>query len=65
MPKIDRRARNSGARLAAEKERRESNLVWAGNVRVSAAEVASWQLGPDLIERGAASSPARRLSNAR
>jgi hypothetical protein len=34
--------------MAAEKERRASNLLWVRNVRVSAAELASWLLGPDL-----------------
>ena len=50
MPKRDRRARNSGACLAGDKERRSSNLLWVRNVRVSLAEVASWQLGPDFVE---------------
>ena len=50
MPKHDRRARNSSACLAADKERRSSNLFWVRNVRVSLAEVASWQLGPDFVE---------------
>ena len=50
MPKYDRRARNSGACLAAEKERRSANLLWVRNVRVSLAEIASWQLGPDFID---------------
>jgi hypothetical protein len=51
MPKYDRRTRTSGADLAAEKERRASNLLWVRNVRVSLAEIASWQLGPDFVER--------------
>ena len=50
MPKYDRRVRNSGARLAADKERRAGNLLWVRNVRVSLAEIASWQLGPDFVE---------------
>ena len=50
MPKYDRRARNSGACLAADKERRSANLLWVRNVRVSLAEIASWQLGPDFVE---------------
>ncbi len=50
MPRQERRARNSGARLGAEQERRASNLLWIRNVRVSTAELASWQLGPDLRE---------------
>lgn len=63
MPNLDRRARNSGARLAADKERRASNLLWIGNVCVSAAELASWQLGPDMVDsRAGAFSHARRLS---
>lgn len=49
MPNQDRR-RTSGADLAADKERRKSNLLWIRNVRVSMAEVASWQLGPDFVE---------------
>lgn len=51
MPNQDRRGRNNGgACLAAEQERRASNLLWAGNVRISAAELAGWALGPNLIE---------------
>lgn len=51
MPNHDRRTRNSGACLGAEKERRASNLLWIRNVRVSLAEIASWQLGPDIVEK--------------
>ena len=51
MPNHDRRSRNSGACLAAEKERRASNLLWIRNVRVSLAEIAAWQLGPDFVEK--------------
>jgi hypothetical protein len=50
MTHYDRRARSNGACLAAEQERRASNLVWIRNVRVSTAEIASWQLGPDFVE---------------
>lgn len=59
MANHDRRLRNSGACLAAESERRASNVLWIRNVRVSLAEIASWQLGPDLIENRSRSS--RRL----
>jgi hypothetical protein len=58
MPNHDRRSRNSGACLAAEKERRASNVLWIRNVRVSLAEIASWQLGPNFVEPSRAS---RRL----
>ena len=51
MPKYDRRAQHSGACLAAEKERRAANLLWVRDVRVSLAELASWQLGPDFVQR--------------
>ena len=51
MPKHDRRTGHSGACLAADKERRASNVLWVRNVRVSMAEVATWQLGPDFVER--------------
>lgn len=51
MPKHDRRTRTGGACLAADKERRASHLLWVGSVRVSLAEIESWQLGPDLVER--------------
>ena len=51
MPKHDRRTKTGGACLTAEKERRASNLLWVRDVRVSLAEIAAWQLGPDFIER--------------
>lgn len=44
----DRRSARRAICMVAEKERRASNLLWVRNVRVSAAELASWQLGPDL-----------------
>ena len=44
----ERRSAARAACMAAEKERRAANLLWIRNVRVSAAELASWQLGPDL-----------------
>jgi hypothetical protein len=62
MPREDRSARNSAACLGAEQERRASNLLWMRNVRVSAAEIACWQLGPNLIENQSRRS--RRLPGA-
>ena len=44
----ERRSMARAGCMAAERERRASNLLWIRNVRVSAAELASWQLGPDL-----------------
>ena len=51
MPKHDRRAGNCGACLAADHERRTTNVLMVRNVRVSLAEIASWQLGPDFVQR--------------
>ena len=48
MNKLERRSAARARCMAAEGERRASNLLWIRNVRVSAGELASWQLGPDL-----------------
>jgi hypothetical protein len=57
----ERRSTARAACLAAERERRSANLLWVRNVRVSAAELASWQLGPDLTRNHLAQVHGRRF----
>lgn len=48
MTNYDRRPRSHRSpQRPAENDRRG---VWIGNTRVSGAELASWQLGPDLTQ---------------
>ena len=63
MTAYDRRSRSHGdGHHPGEKDRRG---MWVKNVRVSLAEIASWQLGPDLTQGHESSFGQRRRSTDR